>query len=320
MRSIWHSTGVALAVIALGALASVPARAAGAFSIERTGKDYLLVSEGRTPVFRYVLGEILAPGMPEDRRRSSYVHPLYALDGVTELTADFPVDHPHHRGLSWMWQQVSFAESPSSPPVTKDLWTLKGMHQKFSGRYSAQVTDRVATLSVHNGWFDDASGKKIVDEDVKFTVYRAMQARRAIDFELTLSAVDGPVTIATSQTGYSGLGVRFADRTDTALFSADGAVVKDENKISHTWADLSGRFAGKDTLDGVSILQSRRNPYFPDGWCLRYYGYLSPSFTNKTAGYTILPDEPLTLRYRLYVHTGRPDSRLTRTLLEQYNH
>lgn len=305
--------------MALVCLAPLAAQAAGAFSIEREGKDFLLISEGHVPVLRYVLGEVLAPGAAEDRRRSSYVHPLYALDGKTVLTDDFPADHPHHRGLSWMWQQVTFTDPATSAPVTKDLWTLKGLHQKFSGRYDAHAGNIEATLTVHNAWFDDASGARIMDEDVKFTVYRAISSRRAIDFELKLSAVGSSVTLATSHTGYSGLGIRFAPREGTDILSSDGTIAQDENLTPHSWADLSGRFAGKPDFDGVTILQSRKNPYFPDGWCLRRYGYLSPSFTNKAKGYTIQPGKPLTLNYRIYVHTGKADAGLMQTLLGQYN-
>jgi len=54
--------------------------------------DFVTLCEGESPVFRYVRGEILAPGAPEDRRRSTYIHPLYSVDDLP-LTDDFPTDH-----------------------------------------------------------------------------------------------------------------------------------------------------------------------------------------------------------------------------------
>jgi len=37
--------------------------------------------------------------------RNNYIHPLNDLDGNI-LTEDFPMDHPHHRGIFWAWHQI----------------------------------------------------------------------------------------------------------------------------------------------------------------------------------------------------------------------
>lgn len=54
---------------------------AGSPFVFQEENDYITLFEGSTPIFRYVRGEILPSGAPEDRRRSTYVHPLYSLDG-----------------------------------------------------------------------------------------------------------------------------------------------------------------------------------------------------------------------------------------------
>ena len=73
----------------------------------------------------------LPEGVPERYRRSSYIHPVYDLKGNI-LTDDFPGDHYHHRGLSWMWPKV-FIDT-----ARYDLWhiygqagELEGIHQVF---------------------------------------------------------------------------------------------------------------------------------------------------------------------------------------------
>src|SRR5688572_32025936 len=66
----------------------------------------LALFEGDRPVFVYNHGVIQKPGVPADRARSTYVHPLYGLDGEV-LTDDFPKDHLGHRGLFWGWPHVT---------------------------------------------------------------------------------------------------------------------------------------------------------------------------------------------------------------------
>jgi len=90
------------------------------FTLKEAEAKYLRVFEGDMPVLTYNFGMILKPGVPEDRRRSSYVHPLYAPDG-TLLTDDFPADHLHHRGLSWMWPNVEVGAEHHS------LWDIRGI-------------------------------------------------------------------------------------------------------------------------------------------------------------------------------------------------
>ena len=78
----------------------------GPFAFREVGPTGLELSEGGKPVFVYNFGMMLAPGFPESMRRSCYLHPVYAPDG-TVLTDEFNKDHPHHRGISWMWPEVT---------------------------------------------------------------------------------------------------------------------------------------------------------------------------------------------------------------------
>ena len=68
---------------------------------EREDKFLGLIENG-LPVLVYNYGIVTHAGVPEDRFRSSYVHPIYGIEGEI-LTDDFPADHHHHRGLFWAW-------------------------------------------------------------------------------------------------------------------------------------------------------------------------------------------------------------------------
>jgi hypothetical protein len=60
-------------------------------------------------VFVYNYGMQLKPGVPEDRRRACYLHPVWTPGG-TIVTDDFPADHYHHRGIFWAWPRVKVGE------------------------------------------------------------------------------------------------------------------------------------------------------------------------------------------------------------------
>lgn len=283
---------------------------AGSPFVFQEENDYITLFEGSTPIFRYVRGEILPRGAPEDRRRSTYVHPLYSLDGKP-LSEDGPRDHWHHRGMSWMWPNVTF------DGVTKDLWTLKGIHQHYEKHESQADTDR-AILKVINYWEEDSTKRRILDETVTLIAYKADAAGRIIDFELCLSARDVPVTLGTSARGYGGLQIRFGPRKDTIITTSKGIIDKDTDRLRLTWADLSARFNESNEFDGIAIFDNKQNPHFPSGWTLRPYGVLNPAFTSTSTDYTIEPEKPLTLRYRIYVHRGKADAEQLNRMFDRY--
>ena len=78
-----------------------------------TSTSVELVENG-APVFVYNHGMMLKPGAPRAYARSCYLHPVYAPNGAV-VTDDFPRDHYHHRGISWMWPVVRVGGQPVRP-------------------------------------------------------------------------------------------------------------------------------------------------------------------------------------------------------------
>lgn len=276
---------LALLVLAAAALA-----AGEPFRFVEISPASLELREGDRPVFVYNHGMILKPGMKEEYRRSSYVHPLYAPDG-TVLTDDFPEDHPHHRGICWTWPVVRFEGQ------TYDVWALVGMRQRFLRWLARDASADRARLKVQNGWF--AGERQAVKEVVEFLVSPASEGRRTIDFALCLEALDRPVEIAgREKKGYGGLGIRFAPRQETVIRTDAGVESGDSDLVTHRWAELSALFAGRPA--GARIEIDPANPGAPNGWCLRHYGYVAVSWPG-TQSFTLAPKQPLALRYRITV-------------------
>ena len=78
-----------------------------------------------------------------------------------------------------------------------------------------------------------------------------------------------------------------------------GPLGKDSTNVPYRWTDLSAR--GR----GVAVFVHPDHPNYPPTWLIRnsYSGILNVSWPGVKP-FTLKPDEPITLRYRLYVHRG----------------
>lgn len=260
----------------------------------RESPDSVELTENGKPVYVYNHGMILKEGAPEDRRRSSYLHPVHAPDG-TVVTDDFPRDHYHHRGIFWTWPVVAAGGE------TYDMWLIRGVRQKFERWIAREAKPDSARLAVENGWY--AGDRKIARETVGIVAHPAAGNRRALDFTLAFEALDRPVRIAGMQDGkgYGGFCMRFGPRQQTVVRTEAGVEAKDTNLVPHPWAELEGTFGGRRA--GARIEIDPSNPGFPNGWCLRDYGFLGVNFPGLEP-YTLEPSKPLALKYRVTVFSA----------------
>jgi hypothetical protein len=283
--------------------------AAGAaeFRFQAVDDKSLGLWEGAKPVFVYNHGVLRKQGVPEDRARSTYLHPLYGLDGEV-LTDDFPQDHYHHRGLFWAWPHVKTGGKEY------DLWMIKGVEQRFE-RWLARETGAVAVLQAENGWY--AGTKKIVQEQVTFRVHPAEPEARAIDVELVLIPQEQPVTLAGAEgKSYGGLTLRFAPRTNTVITTPLGQGKDDLPMTRLPWADLTAQYPGVPQPSGAAIFVSPSHPDFPPMWLTRHYGVLCLGWPGVDAK-TFEADKPIRLQYRVWIHRGAADSERLKKAYEE---
>ncbi|MDA1278262.1 MAG: PmoA family protein [Verrucomicrobia bacterium] len=286
-------------------------RAPASDSFHFTGltEESLALFEGDRPVFVYNHGMIHQPGVPADRARSTYVHPLYGLDGEV-LTDDFPADHTHHRGLFWAWPHVRVGEQHY------DLWMLHGIEQRFE-RWLSRATDAGgATLGVENGWF--VGNRRVVQEQVWIRAAPAGKDERVLDLEFTWIPLIEPLTLEGAEgKSYGGLTLRFAPRAQTVITTPLGQDEKDLSITRLPWADLSARFAGRAKASGAAIFVAPDHPDFPTEWLTRHYGVLClgwPGVNPKT----FQPGETIRCRYRVWIHRGSPDLETVRRAYRAY--
>jgi hypothetical protein len=271
------------------------------FSFREIGSTGLELSDAGKPVFVYNFGMVLAPGFPETMRRSGYLHPIYAPNGAL-LSDDFNADHPHHRGISWMWPEVTVGGKQG------DLWMVKNFQQRFIRWQAQEVHADSARLAVENGWFD--GDRQFVKENVEILVHTVSEDRRTIDFTLQFEAIDQPVQVAGTSEGKKGFGgfcFRFAPRdggpAETVIRTEQGVMKKDAVLSPHPWAEIAGNFQGKAA--GGRIDDNPANPGYPkNGWLLRHgFGFLNVSYPGLQP-ITLEPGKPLTLKYRVTLFSG----------------
>jgi len=184
--------------------------------------------------------------------------------------------------------------------IRDSVWAVVGMHQRFVQWKSRRVSSKSAELAVENGWF--VGERKAVKETVELTVHRASGGRRSFDVKLTFEAVDAPVEITGREIkGYGGFGVRFAPRKETVVRTDKGVEAKDSDMVPHPWAELEATFSGRRA--GLRIEDGKGNPKYPNGWCLRHYGYLAVNYPGLET-ITLTPGKPLVLTYRVTVFSA----------------
>jgi hypothetical protein len=311
LRAMGSRTGVLLSLVWVAALAAVaglaaPAEPGPASATMQARIDpatgQVDITELGHPVLRYNYrtrepGDLLAQVHPDNRKyaraRSDYIHPLFGLNGE-ELTEDWSVDHPHHRGIYWAWPEVDYRGERG------DLHALQRVFARPTGRCVLQSGETFAQIDAENDWrWEDR--EPIVRERALIRAFKADRNGRWVDLEFHFTALGDDVAVARRGTEhYGGLNIRLA-------------AVKDQRITTHTdlpgsdprmaWADLSGTFASGRSQTGLSIFQHPENPDYPGDW-VQYpdLNWLQPTFPAAQRRWVLKKGQPLVLRFRLWIH------------------
>ncbi|MCO5050806.1 MAG: PmoA family protein [Verrucomicrobiae bacterium] len=291
-RGRWLGVALVWGLVGVGSIS-----AAGFRLADVTDKS-LGVWEGDQPVLVYNYGLISRTNVPDDRARSSYVHPLYGLDGEV-LTDDFPKDHYHHRGLFWAWPYVKIDGQEY------DLWLLQGIRHQFDHWLKRETSAAAAICAVENHWL--VGDRNVLTEQVWLRVLPATAEGRAIDVELTLTPTTAPVTLrGAEEKSYGGLTLRFAPHEgDPVITVPSGRTKEDLTMARLPWADLSTQIAGAKNPSGATIFIAPTHPGFPPEWLTRHYGVLCVGWPGVKEQ-TLAPGKTVRCRYRVWIHRGVP--------------
>ncbi len=316
-----------------------------AFSVDEKSQSYTITEQGR-PVLTYRFGEVPLPagvqashfgkgdtpydgayftdGSRYGGQRSDYIQPLYGFHGEP-LTADYPKDHPHHRGLWWSWCEVRHNDKIG------DLWAVCKIRAYPVKIMKMEARADEAVLQAVSAWRYDDDPAAVVNETVVIRASKTMGTQgarsRAVDVDIRLEALVDGMAIAGRQKvdygGYGGMTVRMNPQVKEFSIRAvhpnpdkwrgdDLAIVQrvtDPAALGDAaWMALYGKYpaAGVATPDFTTVMmfESKATPLFPNNF--RYYG--STCISLAFPGRTILPlvkGKPLDYRTRFVICEGK---------------
>ncbi len=293
--------GILSGIILTGPGVNASAAAAQLRFVQDDEAGTLTIEDGGSRVLTYRFGDQLKEGVDVKYTRSCYIHPLFSLDGQV-LTEDFPEDHAHHHGVFWTWPVVKTRGHDTQ------TWhpAVPSLRQHFVRWRRREVDRDRAFLQVETAW--RLEGDEVVaEENLTLVAHPADAFGRAIDIEIVLQAVGGPLELGGSpeaNKGYGGLCVRGAAVFQGAVMSTEkGVLEQDVTNVRFRWADISTRELG------LAVFVSPDHPDFPTPWLIRnsYAGVINPSWPGLE-GHGLRPGQPVTLRYRIYIHRGDAES------------
>ena len=296
-----------VSVCAVLLLSFVTALRAERITVTSTKEGCLFTQECATKILFYQRRPKSLNGKFE---RANYIHPLYDLDGQV-LTEDFPVDHPHHRGIFWAWHQVRV-----DGKLAGDSWIGRDFSWDVQRVDVIQDDGQSAAIDVLVIWksrlVTDGTGQPIplVKEMTTVRVCRKEWGTRKIDFVIRLVALQPKVRIGGSENekGYGGFSTRIRLPENIRFAGESGDLTPQTVAVEGgAWIDMTACFGENRSISGLSILSHPSLPGFPQPWILRRSGSMqNPVFPGRESVALSMTD-PLVLRYRLIVHRGETD-------------
>ena len=303
---------------------SVPA-APAAVVVATQAPGVLRFQHLQQPFFTYQMEASAVPaGTSEDFRHGAYLHPIYSPSGKL-VTADYPSDHPHQRGVFMAWTKTEFEGRHP------DFWNMgKGKDGKLTGEVRFGTLEQSWSGEVHGGftskhrWLDHSSGteKEVLNESWSVTAYAVEIGKvptHIIDLVSTQTCA-GNEPLKLPKYHYGGLGVRGSAHWDpvdkVTMLTSTGAdrIRGDASKAQWVW--LGGDVEGAPT--GTAVLMHPDNFRYPQPLRLNPKNpqlCIAPSVEGDWA---IEPGKPLVLRYRLVIRDGKPDAALLDRMLRDY--
>jgi len=242
-----------------------------------------------------------------------FLYPIIGPAGLS-MTRDWPMvkttneptDHVHHKGL---W----FAHGNMNGI---DFWSEqkaygKTIHQKFLELTSGKAEGVIRAL---NHWV--APSGTVVCTDERLMRFRADKDVRTVDYEITLIASHGPLTIGDTKEG--SMAIRLPATMSAGGTNSLGHIITSEGLRDGAawgkpakWVDYWGPVSDKTA--GVAIFDHPANPRHPTRWHVRTYGLFAANpfglrpFDKQaeTSGdLKLAPGERVTFRYRFVFHAG----------------
>ena len=213
-------------------------------------------------------------------------------------------DHPHHKSLWYTHGDINGV----------DFWADgkgKIVHDKF---LEVSSGPKVGVIKAQNKYV--APDGKVVCTDTRTHRFHNRPDAQIMDFEVTIHASNGQVTMGDTKEG--SMGIRLTPTMRVKGEVGQGHIINSKGDTNTSawgkraeWCDYYGPVDGK--IVGVAIFDHSDNPRHPTWWHVRDYGLFAANpfgihnFEKKPAGtgdLVIPAGQSVTFKYRFYIHKG----------------
>lgn len=236
----------------------------------------------------------------KDQRRP-FVYPMIGPSGRSLTRMGHPRDpqsHSHHNSVWFSHQAVGGV----------NFWEDRGGKIEHRRVLRFEDSNDRAFVETENAWVT-LQGQPIAMDRRRIGVRTLPDREWLLLLDLELCAIEQDVSIG--QTAFGFLGVRMAktigvhDGGGTIRNSEGGVDEKACFRAPARWMDYSGPVVGS-TIEGITLLDHPQNPRSPVPFHCRDDGWMGAALT-FTGALTVTKENPLRLRYALYVHSGAAD-------------
>jgi len=268
----------------------------------------------------------LPEGVPPVYAHGAYLHPVVTPAGKL-VTADFPPDHRHQRGIFFAWTKTEFdGHHP-------DFWNM-GKGDAPGGKLLAEV--RFERLE--KSWGGEAEGgfvsrhrfidregaepRDVLSETWEVKMRRASEAGRAvnvIDLVSTQSCA-GAAPLLLPKYHYGGLGIRGSAQWDpvsaVTMLTSNGDPREKGDATKAKWVTMSGDVDG--AAAGLALLIHPSNFRFPQPLRLNPKNPQLCVAPSQDGDWSIEPGKPYVSRYRIVIYDGAAGAEWVEKLWADY--
>jgi hypothetical protein len=283
---------------------------------EESDGSILLLNRDK-PVFRYNLQPTHHPAYPTLQDRGAYIHPAFTPSGHV-ITGDYSRAHTHHRGIFLAYAKTHVGDRQI------DFWNLHRDAARIRGvgveaKHTGPVTAR---FEARHEW-THPEGPVVLRERWRVEAYDIPESPYWLfDLTSTQEAVDAAVELVPHR--YGGIAYRGPDSfLPPALLdvrTSEGLDRRAGDQKPARWVDLTGPVRGGSSIyGGAMIADHPSNHGHPTvarihPTTLPFFSYV-PAY--RTAS-TLAPGRPVTFRYRVLIHDGRPDVELDERIFRDF--
>lgn len=234
-----------------------------------------------------------------------FFYPVRGADGAVLTRMGHPgaPNHDHHRSVWFGHHDVADV----------DFWSMAApgeIRQKRWLRY--HDSDNSGIMAVELGWYD-GEATELLHQQLVAAVLPLESGEYALEIQSTFLPGKNRNETLLGKTNFGFFAVRVAK--SMSAFFGGGQIRSSEGAVGEPaifgqparWVDYSGPVASGGArgvaVEGITYIDHPANPRYPSRWHVREDGWMTASFCFED-GWTVTSDEPLTLRYLLYIHRG----------------